>query len=73
MTSRHLTDITFLVSLIDDPDDVLARLGPGSPEGHFEQVSVLDEPNHPAWQAGAGAWTEDARLAWDVLRHGHRI
>ncbi|GAA4890627.1 nucleotidyl transferase AbiEii/AbiGii toxin family protein [Saccharopolyspora cebuensis] len=65
--SRHLDDIAFLVSLIDDPDayfDARAR-----PDPRFgTSVTALDDRNHPSWTK-LGDHAEDAFLAWEQLRH----
>jgi hypothetical protein len=68
--SRHLLDLAFLASVVEDPDGILEALGPVPPDGHLDQAAVLDDPAHPAW-SGAGESSEDARLTWDVLRHGY--
>ncbi|TQM80516.1 hypothetical protein FHX81_2851 [Saccharothrix saharensis] len=68
--SRHLLDLAFLASVVEDPSDILEALGPVPPEGHLDQAAVLDDPAHAAW-SGAGEDAEDARLTWDVLRHGY--
>ncbi|MGZ3142531.1 hypothetical protein ACVDFE_11150 [Lentzea chajnantorensis] len=67
--SRHLEDLAFLTSLVDDADVLLEQLGPPPANGRFAQASVLDEPEHHAWRA-VGDDAEDARLTWDLLRHG---
>jgi hypothetical protein len=68
--SRHLLDLAFLASVIEDPGEILESLGPAPSEGHLGQAAVLDNPSHPAW-SGAGDGVEDAQLTWDVLRHGY--
>lgn len=68
-SSRHLLDLAFLASIVEDPDEILEALGPVPPEGHLDQAAVLDDPGHPAW-SGAGESAEDAQLTWEVLRHG---
>lgn len=65
--SRHLADITFLTSLVDDVDELMAALGPAPEGGYFGQASVLDDKDHHAW-AAAGDQVEDARLVWETLR-----
>ncbi|WNV87641.1 hypothetical protein [Umezawaea sp. Da 62-37] len=70
--SKHLQDITFLVSLIDDLDQVLADLGTAPPDGHLALAAVLDDTGHHAWTA-AGDASEDARLVWDALRHSDTV
>ncbi|WP_194815903.1 hypothetical protein [Nocardia sp. XZ_19_385] len=67
--SRHLSDIAFLVSLIDDPDRILEQLGARPGCEHFTAAAVLDDPRHPAWLT-LGARADDARLVWGQLRHG---
>jgi hypothetical protein len=68
--SRHLLDLAFLASVVRDPEEIVEALGPVPPEGHLDQAAVLDDFSHPAW-SGAGEDAEDARLTWDVLRHGY--
>ncbi|ROP37848.1 hypothetical protein EDD40_3175 [Saccharothrix texasensis] len=67
--SRHLLDLAFLASVVEDPGGILEALGPVPPTGHLDQAAVLDDPSHPAW-SGAGENAEDAQLTWEVLRHG---
>ncbi|MFD0204296.1 MULTISPECIES: hypothetical protein [Saccharothrix] len=68
--SRHLLDLAFLASVVEDPGEILEALGPKPPEGHLGLAAVLDDPAHPAW-SGAGESAEDAQLTWEVLRHGY--
>lgn len=65
--SRHLSDLAFLVSLVQDPDEAVDDLGPVPADGHLSSADVLDDPRHHAWLA-AGDAVEDALLVWDVLR-----
>ncbi|ATE57128.1 hypothetical protein [Actinosynnema pretiosum] len=65
--SRHLTDLAFLCSVIDDPDAVRDALGTPPVGGHLALAAVLDPPSHSAWTA-LGEAAEDARLVWEVLR-----
>lgn len=67
--SRHLLDIAFLVSLIDDPDEFLAMRQPPTQPPRHPDMAVLDDPSHYAWQR-LGEFAEDAHLAWMHLRHG---
>lgn len=66
--SRHLSDIAFLLSLVDDVDELMAASGPAPEGGYFAQASVLDDKDHHAWTA-AGDRVEDAQLVWEALRH----
>jgi hypothetical protein len=59
-TSRHLDDIAFLTSLIDDPDEL--RL----PAEHLAMASVLDNQAHRAWAAAGNPAM--AHLVWETLR-----
>jgi hypothetical protein len=59
-TSRHLDDIAFLTSLIEDPDEL--RL----PAEHLAMASVLDDRNHRAWAAAGNPAM--AHLVWESLR-----
>ncbi|ACU40046.1 hypothetical protein [Actinosynnema mirum] len=65
--SRHLTDLAFLCSVVDDPDAVRDDLGATPEGGHLALAAVLDPPSHLAWTA-LGKAAEDARLVWEVLR-----
>ncbi|MGI8313390.1 nucleotidyl transferase AbiEii/AbiGii toxin family protein [Saccharopolyspora hattusasensis] len=69
LQSRHLSDIAFLVSLIDDPDEFLAHRGTQKPPPRHADLAVLDDPAHHAW-APLEEFAEDAHLAWMHLRHG---
>lgn len=64
--SRHLEDLTFLTSLITDPEPVIAGLREAG--GNLHLASVLDAPGHHAW-AAAGDRAEDAHLTWDAIVH----
>jgi hypothetical protein len=61
-TSRHLDDIAFLTSLIDDPDEVVSELKPE----HLKMASVLDDRGHRAWAATSNPAV--AHLVWETLR-----
>ncbi|SFI41602.1 hypothetical protein [Amycolatopsis regifaucium] len=65
--SRHISDIAFLTSLIDDPD----ALFPGDPP-HTPRfgclVDCLDDPRHPSWLALGSPHAEDGFNAWEILR-----
>ncbi|MDQ3579583.1 MAG: hypothetical protein M3443_18700 [Actinomycetota bacterium] len=65
--SRHLQDIVFLTSLIEDPEAILILLDPPPAEGYFAAAAVLDNRDHPAWCA-AGESIEDTQLVWEFLR-----
>ncbi|WP_143218809.1 hypothetical protein [Actinokineospora bangkokensis] len=62
-----MNDLAFLVSLIEDVEQVLTALGDPPKEGHLALADVLDKPGHVAW-AAAGSAREDAQLLWEVLR-----
>jgi hypothetical protein len=63
--SRHLDDIAFLLSLADDPDELLntrdARRLP------LTAARTLDDPNHSSWQR-LGEHAEDGFAVWQILR-----
>ncbi|MFC0435033.1 hypothetical protein [Kutzneria buriramensis] len=65
--SRHLQDLVYLLTTVDDLDALLDALGPPPAEGHFDQAAVLDDPNHHCWET-AGQALADARLVWAELR-----
>lgn len=63
--SRHLDDIAFLLSLVDDPDKLMntrdaRRLS-------LAVASALDDANHPSWQR-LGENAEDGFAVWQILR-----
>jgi hypothetical protein len=57
---RHLDDIAFLTSLIEDPDEL--RL----PAEHLAMASVLDDRDHHAWTAATNPAV--AHLVWETIR-----
>jgi hypothetical protein len=61
--SRHLDDITFLTSLIEDPDEVLTDLNPE----HLAMASVLDDRDHHAWSTTSNPAV--THLVWETLRN----
>jgi hypothetical protein len=70
--SRHLHDIVFLASLIDDPEavvDDLNALGPGRAAEIFKETAAALNLEHLAWEA-AGSSREDAQLIWEFLLEG---
>lgn len=65
--SRHLSDIAFLTSLVDDPDDLFPGESPVTPR-FGRLVDCLDDPRHSAWLALGGPHAEDGFNAWEILR-----
>lgn len=65
--SRHLDDLTFLCSLVDDPDECRAVLGSAHRALRATSLAVLDDPMHPAWRL-LGSDAQDAQLVWEQLR-----
>lgn len=65
--SRHLSDIAFLTSLVEDPDGLF----PGEPSAtpRFGGLTdCLDDARHPAWLALGSPYAEDGFNAWEILR-----
>lgn len=65
--SRHLDDIAFLVSLVDDPDTLLND--PVYKSLPLHAADALDVPTHSSWRK-LGEHAEDGVAAWSMLREG---
>lgn len=65
--SRHLDDLAFLCSLVDEPDECRALLGKARRTFRASSLAVLDDPMHPAWRL-LGSEAQDAQLVWEQLR-----
>jgi len=65
--SRHLDDIAFLVSLVDDPDALLSD--PVYKSLPLNAAAALDAPTHSSWRK-LGGHAEDGVAAWSMLREG---
>ncbi|OXM52000.1 hypothetical protein [Amycolatopsis alba] len=67
MPSRHLSDIAFLASLVDDPDELFPGVAPATPRFGC-LVDCLDDPRHPDWLALGSPHAGDGFNAWEILR-----
>ncbi|UMP05798.1 nucleotidyltransferase family protein [Amycolatopsis sp. EV170708-02-1] len=67
MSSRHVSDIAFLASLVEDPDGLFPGDPPATPRFGCS-VDPLDDPLHPAWLALGTPHAEDGFNAWEILR-----
>ncbi|MGB3442369.1 MAG: hypothetical protein WBA97_26815 [Actinophytocola sp.] len=65
--SRHLDDIAFLVSLVDDPDTLLSD--PVYKSLPLDAAEALDDAAHVSWRR-LGDHAEDGVAAWTMLREG---
>jgi hypothetical protein len=65
--SRHLDDIAFLVSLIDDPDSLLSD--PAYKSLPWGTADALDDAAHSSWRK-LDEHAEDGVAAWTMLREG---
>ncbi|MFC9250858.1 hypothetical protein [Amycolatopsis thailandensis] len=65
--SRHISDIAFLTSLVDDPDELFPGEPPAIPRFGC-LVDCLDDSRHPAWLALGSPHAEDGFNAWEILR-----
>lgn len=65
--SRHLDDIAFLVSLVDDPDALLSD--PVYKSLPLNAAVALDDAAHVSWRK-LGDHAEDGVAAWTMLREG---
>ncbi|MFK0247510.1 hypothetical protein ACIQUM_22680 [Amycolatopsis azurea] len=65
--SRHISDIAFLASLVDDPDELFPGERPVTPR-FGALVDCLDDHRHPAWLALGSPYAEDGFNAWEILR-----
>jgi hypothetical protein len=63
--SRHLDDVAFLLSLSDDPDELLD--GPTARKLRLTVAAALDDANHPSWRH-LGEHAEDGFAVWQMLR-----
>lgn len=63
--SRHLDDVAFLVSLVDDPDALLND--PATTSLRLATASTLDEATHPSWRR-LGEHAEDGFAVWEIFR-----
>jgi Nucleotidyl transferase AbiEii toxin, Type IV TA system len=63
--SRHLDDIAFLLSLAEDPDELLAT--PGARRLQLTAAMALDDGNHPSWRL-LGEHAEEGFAVWEMLR-----
>ncbi|WP_037317822.1 hypothetical protein [Amycolatopsis orientalis] len=67
MPSRHIADIAFLTSLVDDPEGLFTGAPPATPRFGC-LVDCLDDPRHSAWLALGTPHAEDGFNAWEILR-----
>lgn len=65
---RHLEDVAFLCSLVDDPDEILGQFGRIGSGERFTRARALDDEDHRAWRQ-LGAYAEGGHLAWRMLRN----
>jgi hypothetical protein len=65
--SRHLDDIAFFVSLVDDPDLLLGD--PVCRSLELDTADTLDDASHPSWRR-LGEYAEDGVAVWNILREG---
>ncbi|GAB3441761.1 nucleotidyl transferase AbiEii/AbiGii toxin family protein [Actinophytocola sediminis] len=63
--SRHLDDIAFLLSLSDDPDELLES--PATSRLRLTPATALDDASHPSWRL-LGQHGEDGFAVWEMLR-----
>jgi hypothetical protein len=63
--SRHLDDVAFLLSLSDDPDELLDD--PAARKLRPTVAAALDDANHPSWRL-LGEHAEDGFAVWEMLR-----
>lgn len=63
--SRHLDDVAFLLSLADDPDELLDTRA--AKRLRLTAAAALDDVNHPSWRL-LGDHAEDGYAVWEVLR-----
>ncbi|RSM67203.1 hypothetical protein DMH03_09125 [Amycolatopsis sp. WAC 01376] len=69
--SRHISDIAFLASLVDDPDALFPGDPPGTPRFGC-LVDRLDDPRDPSWLALGSPHAEDGFSAWQIMRETSR-
>lgn len=62
---KHLDDIAFLLSLVEDPDELLTT--PVAQEIKLSAASALDDAAHPSWRI-QGEYAEDGYAVWEILR-----
>lgn len=65
--SRHLDDIAFMVSLVDDPDALLSD--PVYKSLPLNAADALDDPAHSSWRK-LSEHAEDGVAVWGMLREG---
>lgn len=65
--SRHLDDIAFLISLVDDPDALLSD--PVYRTLPLNAADALDDSMHASWRK-LSEHAEDGVAAWHILREG---